>query len=235
MNKNRLISLKQRLFKKKWAWVALAVLLIIVGASTSGTHKNKATIVKASNTKYTGKLLQEVDVNGLTIKDACDKVREKGWKVREVAGSNDYTEKSDCSDLARKVSAYYYTNLDSSYDRGTVGLEFANAAKKADSSATTPATTSTKSTNVSTSTPSTPPSSTDTSSATGYQAIYDQYAAKLRSECPNLSITDCATISNEGITKMAEYMYKAHGTDGQYQTYSDWAGKLTDVYMAVVQ
>lgn len=75
-------------------------------------------------------------------------------------------------------------------------------------------------------------SSRSSSSSAGYQAIYDEYAARLRKECPSLSMTECAKISSEGTTKMAEYMYDASGTDGQYQTYSDWATKLSDVYMA---
>ena len=46
---------------------------------------------------------------------------------------------------------------------------------------------------------------------------------------------ECAELSTEGMTKMASYMYKAKGTDGQMATYEEWAGKLTDVYMASVQ
>lgn len=69
----------------------------------------------------------------------------------------------------------------------------------------------------------------------GYQAIYDEYSARLTAECPNLAMTECAELSNEGVTKMAEYMYKAKGTDGQMATYEEWAGKLMDVYMSSVQ
>lgn len=69
----------------------------------------------------------------------------------------------------------------------------------------------------------------------GYQAIYDEYSARLTAECPNLAMTECAELSNEGVMKMAEYMYKAKGTDGQMATYEEWAGKLMDVYMSSVQ
>lgn len=69
----------------------------------------------------------------------------------------------------------------------------------------------------------------------GYQAIYDEYSARLIAECPSLAMTECAELSNEGVSKMAEYMYKAKGTDGQYATYEEWAGKLMDVYMESVQ
>ncbi len=69
----------------------------------------------------------------------------------------------------------------------------------------------------------------------GYQAIYDEYSARLTAECPSLSTTECAEISTEGVSKMAEYMYKAKGTDGQMATYEEWASKLMDVYMASAQ
>lgn len=64
----------------------------------------------------------------------------------------------------------------------------------------------------------------------GYERIYKEYSDRLQKECPVLSLTECAEIANEGISKMAEYMYKASGTDGQYATYEKWASKLTNVY-----
>lgn len=83
-------------------------------------------------------------------------------------------------------------------------------------------------------------SSTSSSSSTsdlssGYQSIFDTYSARLQNECPNLSISGCAELVNEGVEKMAEYMWKASGTDGQYETYSNWASKLYDVYMDSVK
>ena len=69
----------------------------------------------------------------------------------------------------------------------------------------------------------------------GYQEIYDEYSARLNDECQTLSMTECAELSNEGVKKMAEYMYKAKGTDGQMATYEEWAGKLMDVYLSAVQ
>lgn len=65
-----------------------------------------------------------------------------------------------------------------------------------------------------------------------YESIYNTYAARLRAECPTLSMMECAEVSNEGILKMAEYMYTAKGTEGQYATYEQWAGKLQEVYLA---
>lgn len=65
-----------------------------------------------------------------------------------------------------------------------------------------------------------------------YEQIYNEYAQKIKDAAPTSSITELAEISNEGVSKMAEYMYTAKGTDGQYATYEEWAGKLMDVYMS---
>ena len=68
-------------------------------------------------------------------------------------------------------------------------------------------------------------------STTGYQKIYDEYAQKIKAAAPNATISELAAIANEGVSKMAEYMWSATGTDGQYATYESWSGKLMDVYM----
>ena len=73
------------------------------------------------------------------------------------------------------------------------------------------------------------------SAAQGYQEIFDEYSARLVAECPELAMTECAELSTEGVSKMAEYMFAAKGTDGQMATYEEWAGKLMDVYMSSVQ
>lgn len=70
--------------------------------------------------------LQEVDVNGLTISAACEKVREAGWRVEQVRGTENYKEKSDCTDNERKVANSYF------YGDETT-LEFANAPEEASS------------------------------------------------------------------------------------------------------
>lgn len=85
----------------------------------------------------------------------------------------------------------------------------------------------------SSSTPSTEPSSTQGNSK--YETIYNEYAQKIRDAAPSSSISELAEIANEGVTKMAEYMWTAKGTDGQYSTYEEWAGKLMDVYMSEAQ
>ena len=71
-----------------------------------------------------------------------------------------------------------------------------------------------------------------TPSSAGYQKIYDEYSKKIKASAPNASITELAEIANEGVLKMAEYMYSATGTDGQYATYESWGKKLMEVYMA---
>lgn len=179
--------------------------------------------------------LDEVDVNGLTVSAACEKVRAAGWRVDEVQGSEDFSEKSDCTDSERRVVKSYYLS-------DSVTLVFAN--EPDDSGATVEETPAEEETPVE-ETPAeeaapieeeTPVEEISTGGSTsGYQAIYDEYSARLQNECPTLSITECAELSNEGVSKMAEYMYRARGTDGQYATYETWAGKLMDVYMSSAQ
>lgn len=54
---------------------------------------------------------EKVDVNGMTISEACSALREKGWTISSVDGinNNHTTESSDCSDtshIATDVSYY---------------------------------------------------------------------------------------------------------------------------------
>lgn len=70
-----------------------------------------------------------------------------------------------------------------------------------------------------------------TTTLKNYQQIYNEYSQKLISSGPTSSINEMAEICNEGIGKMAQYMYSASGTDGQYATYQSWADKLYDVYL----
>lgn len=69
------------------------------------------------------------------------------------------------------------------------------------------------------------------STSYGYQKIYNEYSQKLVNAGPTSSITEMANILAEGTTKMAQYMYSAKGTDGQYATYQSWVDKLYNVYM----
>ena len=167
----------------------------------------------------------EVDVNGLTISAACEKVREAGWRVHEVEGTGDSSEKSDCTDDVRKVvRAWYVTDY--------VYLYFANEPKPDDEETS-------EETTGPTSEEAPAETSVEEASAggegSGYEAIYNEYSARLENECPNLTIDECAEISNEGVEKMAQYMYSASGTDGEYATYDSWARKLMGVYIASAQ
>lgn len=191
-----------------------------------------ATALVSCSSGETAEELNEVDVNGLTISTACEEVRAAGWRVDEVQGSEDSSEKSDCTDSERRVVQSYYFSDE-------VTLVFAN--EPDDSGATVEETPAEEETPV-----EEPPieeapveappieEAPAVESTSGYQAIYDEYSARIQSECPVLSMTECAELSNEGVSEMAEYMYRARGTDGQYATYQTWAGKLYDVYMASV-
>lgn len=194
-----------------------------------------ATVLASCSAGEAGEELDEVDVNGLTVSAACEKVRAAGWRVDQVMGTGDYSEKSDCSDSERKV-------VKSRYSTDEVTLYFANERDEPETAVEeTPAEEETPVEEISVEEAApieeeTPVEEISTGGSTrGYQAIYDEYSARLQNECPTLSMAECAELSNEGVSKMAEYMYKASGTDGQYATYETWAGKLMDVYMASAQ
>ncbi|PKL31226.1 hypothetical protein CVV43_03700 [Candidatus Saccharibacteria bacterium HGW-Saccharibacteria-1] len=83
-------------------------------------------------------IYDKVDVNGLTIEKACEKLREKGWKISSVDGVNSYetVEKSDCSDKTHSATTvdYYASDLNSNiYDTASINF---NSDKKPASSET---------------------------------------------------------------------------------------------------
>lgn len=185
-----------------------------------------ATLVSCSSSD-SGEELAKVDVNGLTIADACEKVRESGWIVSEVTGKENFEETSDCSDSERKV-------VSSNFWNGEVDLHFANDPLPSSEEAPAEEAPAEEA-------PAEEPEveeetieEASVDSGSGYQAIYDEYSARLENECPNLAMTECAELSNEGVSKMAQYMYTAKGKDGQYETYQEWSQKLYDVYLASV-
>ncbi|MFO6504212.1 hypothetical protein ACLB3A_01690 [Corynebacterium freneyi] len=175
------------------------------------------------------KELERPDVNGLTVSAACEKVREAGWRVDEVRGSENYRETSDCSDTERKVSQVSFSTYDE--DDYTVTLYFPNEPLEDDEEPSVEESPAEG--------PSDDEAPVEEASAelgnSGYQEIYDEYSARLENECPTLSMDECAEIANEGVGKMAEYMYQASGTDGQYETYDSWARKLMGVYIGAAQ
>lgn len=190
-----------------------------------------ATALASCSSDETVEELDKVDVNGLTISTACEEVRAAGWTVSEVRGSEDSSEYSDCTDSERKVIKSWFSD-------SSVTLYFANEAKEAEAAVEEPPIeeAAVGEPPVEEAPVEAPPveEAPAVESTSGYQAIYDEYSARIQSECPVLSMTECAELSNEGVSEMAEYMYRARGTDGQYATYQTWAGKLYDVYMASV-
>ena len=105
--------------------------------------------------------------------------------------------------------------------------------------------------------PSAKSAAEDSPNAEGYNQIYEEYAGKLRDATPglieefnreatsntggitglaeinNAKISRLSDISNEGIEKMADYMW-IHGS-GDYSEYSQWADKLNAVYTEEAQ
>lgn len=91
-------------------------------------------ITQANSQQNGNQKLDEVDVNGMTISDACGVVRSKNWSVLEVTDENSSSNKSDCSDMKHKVSSYRYYNKDSSSNAGKVILYYIGEAQDSGSS-----------------------------------------------------------------------------------------------------
>ena len=146
-----------------------------------------------------------------------------------MRGTENYQESSDCTDSERKVAKSWFSS-------DTVTLYFANDPVTPSEEAPIEES-SIEESPVEEAPAAEPIVEEDSSigSTRSYQAIYDEYSARLQNECPNLSMTECAELSNEGVTEMARYMYTAKGKDGQYDTYEEWSQKLYDVYMSSVQ
>lgn len=75
------------------------------------------------------------------------------------------------------------------------------------------------------------PTAPPTQTTSGYQRIFDEYSEKIRTSAPTVSLMELAEIANQGVLRMAEYMFSATGVDGQMTTYQMWAEKLMAVYM----
>lgn len=209
-------------YKRTWVLIGVIAAVVLVGIMIWGASSSKKSDIQ---------LLETVDVNGMVISEACEVLRAEGWRVDKVHGDRNLSETSDCSDETRRVTGAYFRNLDEKiYDPGTVVLEFANDPKPedpADEEVEVEAEPELEEDEVKEESDTAP----KTASSVGYQAIYDEYAARLRSECPSLSITECAELANTGVLEMAEYMWTAKGEDGQYETYELWAGMLYDIYL----
>lgn len=111
LNKIRVLAKKH---KKPLIIIGAVYLVLMVGvlawvttAPFSNSNKND------SSSSYTPPedKYPRVDVNGLTVSEACTKLKEKGWKVESVYGSSeDYkdNEVSDCSNSVGKVNNVNY-------------------------------------------------------------------------------------------------------------------------------
>lgn len=81
--------------------VLAVVIIVVVGAVLTVLHSG-------STVKQEYTALEQIDVNGMTVGAACEKLREKGWQILEVLGKNDSKIKSDCSDKNHKVASVLY-------------------------------------------------------------------------------------------------------------------------------
>lgn len=96
---------KKALPNHKPARLIVSCILVLVGLLVSiATVSSEPSAPKVEQV-YSS--LEQVDVNGMTVSEACAALREKGWKVQNVMekGSGN---KSDCSDEVNKATSVYY-------------------------------------------------------------------------------------------------------------------------------
>lgn len=158
-------------------------------------------------------------------------------------------------DEANTASCVYYVNQAHTFDASKAGSADTSKSLYVNSEAIVGAKPSQESSTVdaAASTKEAPKAEEATGSATGYEGIYNEYAKKIRDAAPTLveeykeeaaknsggldglaticneKIEKLAEISNEGVEKMAEYMMTKGS--GKYDEYSEWSGKLMQVYM----
>lgn len=184
-------------YKKWWFWgalvLAIAILVTIIVVASSSNNKT-------AKTEYYDN--EKVDVNGLTIKEACEKVREKGWTVYEVDGldSGSYSvEKSDCSDETHKVSRVSYYDDKSIWSSPSVEIYFTSDKKKEDNNSNNNEDKTSEPEESSTS-PSTSNSSSTNSSwrevLNDYEAWVDEYVTFMK-KYKNASSSDMAAMMND--------------------------------------
>lgn len=98
------------------AILIFVLLFIITGiVSVLADNAKQARQAEESKPKF-----EQVDVNGLVVKEACEKLRAKGWTIGSVMGVNNYyqtVDETDCSDMANKVTdvSYYDTSASISF------------------------------------------------------------------------------------------------------------------------
>lgn len=127
--KNKRLSEKGGKFITNWIlcvialYLSISMVFISIGKQQEKTEKKVEQVYSS---------LSQPDMNGLTIADACSKVREAGWRVSEITNEKKYSQKSDCSDTTHTVTKVYfhdekYYSLDSGLedsDFETVSFKF---------------------------------------------------------------------------------------------------------------
>ena len=183
-------------YNKWWFWgaivlaIAILVTIILVVLNSNKTAKTE---------HYDN---EKVDVNGLTIKEACEKVREKGWTVYEVDGldSGGYSvEKSDCSNETHKVSKVSYYDDRSIWSSPSVEIYFTSDKKNEDNNSNNNEDITSEPEESSTS-PSTSDSSSTNSSwrevLNDYETWVDEYVTFMK-KYKNASSSDMTTMMND--------------------------------------
>ncbi len=122
---------------------------------------------------------EQVDVNGMIISEACEKVREKGWTVYAVNGMNndDISEVTDCSDSEHRVSkAEYRPEKMFGTPRVTLMFQSDKAVETPEASGTSEEETpSAATTTPSESAPSAPSSSSSSESSVSWREVLTEY------------------------------------------------------------
>lgn len=119
--------------------IVIAIIAFFVIGTTSAINSSNAE--RARQDEEARPKFEQIDVNGIVIEEACEKLRAKGWNVSVVEGTNDgyVTERTDCSDTTHKVEFTSY------YDKD-VSITFSSDKKHEDDSpADTPSDDSTSS------------------------------------------------------------------------------------------
>lgn len=153
-NGNNLQGYDQGNNKKIALFVTIGVILLALILQSAG----------GSDHSNSSDSLEKANVNGLTIKQACEDARNIGWKIDVVEGNNDSSETTDCSDTDRKVVQHDYVDSDDSIRLYFANEEEVNSDEDEDSDEQSTSSSSSESSPDSDSVPSTPPSQSTTNS-----------------------------------------------------------------------
>ncbi|MCL2438007.1 MAG: hypothetical protein FWE48_01545 [Coriobacteriia bacterium] len=67
-------------------------------------------------------------------------------------------------------------------------------------------------------------------SEAAYQAIYDEYAQRMREDHPDLSQHSFSLLAEEGVVQMSHHFETTSQSDAEESLYQDWARKLLFLY-----